>query len=335
MILVSGVYKQGALPKEFQALTPQANIAHATDVLVQNSSTKTSVSQEIARTDNIEYIVKGGDTLSSIATDHGINVDTIMWANELTSANVLKPGQKLVIPRQDGVYVKVKSGDTVASLAEKYQTQPQLIVEWNWLDPDENGNYNIEAGEDLFLPDGKAPQPVIIATRRPATYTGVVASPTAAPGYSNPNLGVGRFLGWPVANGAGYLSQCYSGWHRAIDIASRNVNFKPDIVASADGVVTFAGCQSGYCPAPGVEVGGTGLAWTVMVDHGNGLTSIYGHLNQIYVTNGQRVSTGEALGQMGRSGTAYGVHVHFVLVKTGTWTAYHPGAYMINGLCGY
>lgn len=335
MIMVSGVYKQGSVPKEFIALTPGASPAYANDTIAQGASTKTISSNELTNTDMLEYIVKGGDTLSSIAEDNGISTDTIVWVNELTSANVLKPGQKLLLPRADGVLVEVKKGDTVATLADKYKTNPQLIIEWNWLDPDENGNYNINIGDELFLPDGKIIAPPVIATRRTSVYSGAAVTSRAADGYSNEANAAGRFLNWPVAGGQGYLSQCYSGWHRAIDIASRNVSVKPDLVAAADGVVTFAGCQSGYCPAPGVEVGGSGLAWTVMIDHGNGLTTVYGHMNQIYATSGQRVSAGESIGQMGRSGLAYGVHVHFVLVKTGTWSALNPAAYMNTGICGY
>ncbi len=299
------------------------------DIVKLGGSVDTPIPEDRKSYDSTIYVVKSGDTISRIADLQGISVDTVMWANNLTSSSFIRPGDKLIIPPGDGVMVDTKKGDTVEKLAKTYNSNPQLILEANkesLLPP----NYEIRAGEKLFIPDGRPPQPV--APVRPI-YSGVVASRPYTPVYSSPTVpGVGRFMSWPVARG-GSVSQCYSRWHNGIDIADRSY---PNLVAVAPGRVTFAGCQSGACPAPGALVGGYGLAWTVIIDHGNGLSSVYGHMHSIYVRNGQSVAAGQALGKMGQTGTAYGVHVHFMLIRSnGGWSHVNPAPYFKTSMCGY
>ncbi|MFC0632887.1 M23 family metallopeptidase [Brevundimonas balnearis] len=70
------------------------------------------------------------------------------------------------------------------------------------------------------------------------------------------------------------------------------------IVATAPGVVSFAGVRSGY-------------GKTVEIDHGDGFKTRYAHLNTISVAAGQRVSLGQRLGGMGTTGRSTGVHLHY------------------------
>ncbi|MBI2356697.1 M23 family metallopeptidase [Candidatus Dojkabacteria bacterium] len=330
LVIIMLSYPYRSQPIGFSVATGSDGTVYAQqDLLKQSSSTSTPIPEDRKSYDSTTYIVKSGDTLSRISTVHGISVDTIMWANNLTASSFIRPGDELILPPGDGVLVTTKKGDTVEKLAKTYNSNPQLILEANketLLPP----NFEIRAEAKLFIPDGRPPQPI-----RPATpvYSGVVASRPYTPVYTGSLVsGVGRFLGWPVAKG-GTVSQCYSRWHNGIDIADRSY---PNLVAAAPGRVTFAGCQSGACPAPGSLVGGYGLAWTVIVDHGNGLSSVYGHMRSIYVRNGQSVSAGQALGQMGQSGTAYGVHVHFMLIRSnGGWNHVNPAPYFKTHICGY
>jgi murein DD-endopeptidase MepM/ murein hydrolase activator NlpD len=329
LIIVTLSYPYRLSPIDISASRGEVVASAQQDLISQSSSVSTPIPEDRKSYDSTTYIVKSGDTLSRISLNQGISVDTIMWANNLTSSSFINPGDKLIIPPGDGVMVTAKKGDTVEGLAKTYNSNPQIILEANkeqLLPP----NYAITVGSDLFIPDGRPPQPV-----RPATpvYSGVVASRPYTPVSSGPSVpGVGRFLSWPVARG-GSVSQCYSRWHNGIDIADRAY---PNLVAAAPGRVTFAGCQSGACPAPGSLAGGYGLAWTVIIDHGNGLSSVYGHMRNIYVRNGQSVSTGQAIGQMGATGTAYGVHVHFMLIRSnGGWSHVNPAAYFRTSICGY
>ncbi len=291
------------------------------DLLIEQGSVQTLIPKDRSRNFTTKYTVKGGDTLGQIATDNAISTETLMWANDLSEGDFIKPGQVLNIPPGDGVLHTVVSGDTVASLAEKYKASEQGIIDVNWLDYP----FELVIDQVVFIPDGvmpQAPKPVIAETP-------VATLPTYGGSYEPV---AGRFLGWPVAGG-GSVTGCYTGWHNGIDIADASW---PTLVAAAPGVVTFAGCQSGSCPAPGYSYGGYGLAWTVVIDHGNGFSSAYGHMNAIYVYSGQWVSAGQAIGQMGASGTAYGTHVHFMLLMGSSWNAHvNPAPYMLNSVCGW
>lgn len=299
--------------------------AYQKDVLIQGASANTQVPKDRGRLTSEKYIVKVGDTLSTIATSYGLTTDTLLWANDLTSSALIRPGDELLIPPGNGLNVSVKKGDTLETLAKKYDSNPQTIAEVNWLDYP----FDLKVGQELFIPDGKPP---VVPTVSAPVYSGVIYTKPSTGLSSSPVIpGVGRFLGWPVAGG-GVLTQCYGAWHNGVDIADAR---QPSIIASAAGTVSFAGCQSGGCPTLGSLTGGWGLAWTVVVDHGNGLSSVYGHLSAIYVSSGQTVAAGQALGKMGATGTAYGVHVHYMLLQGGSWRGINPSPYMTTHICGY
>ncbi|MBI2062167.1 MAG: LysM peptidoglycan-binding domain-containing protein [Candidatus Yanofskybacteria bacterium] len=89
-------------------------------VLASNPTLTDYIEVGFRRNQIVEYTVQPGDLLSFIASDYGVSVDSIIWANNLVNANSIKPDQVLRIPPVSGVIHKVKSGDTVASIAKKY-----------------------------------------------------------------------------------------------------------------------------------------------------------------------------------------------------------------------
>jgi murein DD-endopeptidase MepM/ murein hydrolase activator NlpD len=102
---------------------------------------------------------------------------------------------------------------------------------------------------------------------------------------------------WPAT---GPLSSRFGPSHPlGIDIDLYNNRNSP-IGAAAAGTVTFAGGNT--CCSYGLYV---------VVDHGNGYTTLYAHLSRISVSVGERVSQGEVLGSGGRTGYATGDHLHF------------------------
>lgn len=277
-----------------------------TDLLVMNATINTAVPKDRERRAVEEYIVKTGDTLSTIAEDWDVTVDTIKWANDLSS-DLVRPGQSLDIPPSDGVLVTVKKGDTLSGLAKKYSANDQAIADFNWLDYP----FVLEEGSLLFIPEGKmpAPAPIVVKRSTPSSYVSNTRAPSYSVGAADSN--VGKFLGWPVAGG-GKITQYYKGYyHRGIDIADKRL---PNVVAAAGGKVIFAGCY-GTCPPLGSTYGGSNYAWSIQIDHGNGYTTWYAHLKNIYVRSGQTVSKGQSIGQLGSTGRSTGPHLHFEVRK--------------------
>lgn len=290
------------------------------DLLVMNATINTAIPKDRDRRGTETYIVMNGDSLGSIASKYGVSVATLKWANSLSS-DLVKPGQELEIPPADGVLIKVSKGDTLASLAKKYAGNEQSIADFNWLDYP----FTLVEGQELFIPDGRMPEPVRpVYAGTPKTYTSGSSNPTkSVSSYVDPN--VGRFLGWPVGGGRAKISQYYKGsLHRGIDIADSSL---PSILAASGGTVIFAGC-AGYCPPLGSTYGGSGYAWAIQVDHGNGYTTWYAHLKNIFVRTGESVSKGQAIGQMGSTGRSTGPHVHFELRRgAGYGTQVNPMLY--------
>ncbi len=127
---------------------------------------------------------------------------------------------------------------------------------------------------------------------------------------------------WPLKVG-GYITSDYGWrrnpfnrrrmeWHKGIDIASWP---GAPIVATADGVVVFAGWRGGY-----------GL--TVIVKHEYGFETHYAHLSRIGVRNGRNVKRGEVVGYLGRTGYTTGYHLHYE-VRIGLKDV-NPWPYIMN-----
>src|SRR3989344_4517140 len=66
-------------------------------------------------------------TVPFIASDFGVSINTIIWANNLKNIDSIRPGDELTIPPINGVIHTVKKGDTLGSIAKKYGAQEQEI----------------------------------------------------------------------------------------------------------------------------------------------------------------------------------------------------------------
>ncbi|KKS93417.1 MAG: Peptidase M23 [Candidatus Collierbacteria bacterium GW2011_GWC2_43_12] len=91
-------------------------------------------------------------------------------------------------------------------------------------------------------------------------------------------------------------SSMYQVFHTGIDLASK---LDEPVNPAMDGTVIYAG-----------EIF-WGYGKHVIIDHGNNVTTIYAHLNKIYVFKGQKVTTSDVIGGQGQTGWATGVHLHF------------------------
>ena len=99
-------------------------------------------------------------------------------------------------------------------------------------------------------------------------------------------------------------------FHSGLDISAR---YGTEVAATGDGLVLAAERQSGY----GNEI---------LIDHGNGITTKYGHLSKIFVLVGQEVKVGEPIGAVGLTGRTTGPHLHYeVLIHN---TPVNPAKYL-------
>lgn len=234
----------------------------------------------------VEYNVLGGDTIASIAKKFGVSSDTIKWANDLKS-DTIKPGQSLKIPPGTGIVHKVASGDTIYNIAKKYGVDAQNILNFPFNDFADLDTFALTPGQTLFVPDG-APQTVARSVP-----SGFYSGPIQAGAKGNSN-----FI-WPTS---GSISQYPIWYHMALDIQNPG---HPPIIAADNGTVVFSGCIP------------YGYGCHIIIDHGNGFRTLYGHMSQLIAQAGQAVTQGQQIGVMGSTGRSTGTHLHFEIISGG------------------
>ena len=254
-------------------------------------------SQATERKSVTEYVVQSGDTIGAIAEAFRISVETIFWSNNLTARSYIRPGDTLKILPTDGLVHVVARGDTVSSLANTYDTESSKIIAFNNLQKDGS---DIIIGESLIIPDGTKPVPKStyrVPESRPYTPLTDVAAPppsVAAPAGSG-------YL-WPL--GAHVITQYYGFQHTGVDISGGGTG--TSIYATRAGTVIKSQCGWN---------GGYGCY--IIIDHGDGVHSLYGHASQLYVSDGESVTQGQTIAAMGNTGRSTGPHLHFEIRVNG------------------
>nr|WP_246204873.1 M23 family metallopeptidase [Altericroceibacterium indicum] len=222
--------------------------------------------------------VKEGETLAGIANRANVPLIVIAEANGLTDPYVVKLGQMLKIPRQR-IHV-VKQGDTGFAIAYRYGVPFKQIALANNL-PDDG---TVKTGQKLIIPAVfDAPAPSSNSSKTPRK-----------PHFRLPATG-NVLLSWQ--------RRADGGGHDGIDFA---VNKGDMIPAAASGTVIFAGNEPKR------------FGKLVVIDHGNGWQTAYGHLMQVTVTKGNTVKSGERIGLGGQSGMATRPELHFEIRRNGT-----------------
>jgi murein DD-endopeptidase MepM/ murein hydrolase activator NlpD len=258
--------------------------------------------QEAPRQDITYYTVKSGDTVLGIADRYGLQPETLMWSNSVIEQNPdrLSIGDELRILPVDGVLHVVQPGETLSDLADEYDVSMDQIAAYTGNGLGSTADTLI-VGRELVVPGGTRE----FTTAAIADYSGgayYVDAPADGP------QGSGNFS-WPAA---GYVSQGYWGGHPAIDIAG---SVGAAVTAADGGYVVLAG---------GGWNGGYGNH--VIIDHGNGFTTLYAHLNSIFVEPGMTVSKGQEIGTMGNTGNSTGPHLHLEVRYGGV--PYNPANYL-------
>ena len=164
-----------------------------------------------------------------------------------------------------------------------------------------------------LAPAKNQPRADIGGTGAPA---GIPAAPARLKVRERPKLVAPIRAAWVNPNQAARVTSCFGQrWgrlHAGIDLAA------PDhtpIVAAGAGVVVRAGAADGYGNA-------------VLIDHGNGYLTHYGHLSEIEVRVGERVAAGDEIGKEGSTGHSTGPHLHFEVHQGSYKNPIEPTAWM-------
>jgi murein DD-endopeptidase MepM/ murein hydrolase activator NlpD len=274
-----------------------------------------SATPAAAQSASFVYTIQPGDTIDSIAAAFGINPAYILWNNPITSSDpdLLLVGETLVVPSIDGILYNVSYGDTLSGIAAAYGVGMDSIVGYG-----PNGLASPDAvveGMVLLLPGAvppapPEPEPVYVAEDpyeepsggsgggAPVSAGAAVSAPIPAPSYG--------FI-WPFY---GNITTYFSGGHRGIDIDGFGAYGAP-IAAAGTGTVVAANWSD------------WGYGYHVVIDHGDGTQTLYGHLSEIWVSPGEYVGQGQAIGALGSTGYSTGPHLHFEI---------HVGGVAVNPL---
>jgi LysM repeat protein len=252
----------------------------------------------VERKSIIDYIIEPGDSLSSIAYKYGVSVSTLLWENNLSLTSIIRPGDKLRILPTTGLMHTIKKGDTLKKIASSYSAEIEDIIKFNNLKED---GTDLIIGERIMVPNGVKAAPVVARAPTTAAQTRYTGS---APASSAQTPTISGYV-WPSS--AKMITQ-YFGWrHYGLDIAGPK---NSAIYAARSGKVAVSQCgwNSGY-------------GCYIIIDHGNGIRTLYGHNNQLLVNVGDQVTTGQTISLMGNTGKVYGVtgiHLHFEIQVNGT-----------------
>lgn len=232
----------------------------------------------------LTYEVGEGDTVSTIAANFGISVNTVIWANDLAASGRIKPGQEIVILPVSGVLHKVKSGESLSSVAAFYGVGTERIATFN--------KETLKVGDMVVVPNARpASEGKSVATKkRGGVSSGALESEiSSASGY---------FIS-PIASGLNW-GRLHDG--NAVDMAAA---CGTPIVAAATGVVSEAGSPAGW---------NSGYGGFLRISHTNGTATFYAHNSNNLVGVGDEVGQGSVIAKIGRTGSVHGItgcHVHF------------------------
>lgn len=239
------------------------------------------------------YEVRPGDTVARIAAAYGVNNYTIIHENGLSAAGMIRPGQELRILPTTGIKHTIKDGETLESIAKKYNVHTEDILEYNEIEIPEF----IQIGDEVIIPNGVAKTPP--TPQRQQYLADLQREDVKRAEVPDSLQGGGEYI-WPLT-AAHRLSQGFKRSHPGIDVPCRDC----EVVAAAGGIVELSGYQKGY-------------GNTIVINHGSGHKTRYGHASNLLVSAGDRVEQGQTIMISGNTGRSTGPHLHFEIIESGT-----------------
>lgn len=229
------------------------------------------------------YTVREGDSLSQIAAMFNVTTNTLLWANDLSKASAIKPGDSLIILPIEGVRHLVKSGDTIQSIAKKYEGNAEEIISYNQL----ASATDLSIGETLVIPGGSlhVAAPVKVASAKSSGSSAAIKNTSSAQNpFSHPIPGAIKTQGIHGYNAV--------DWGASVGTTVRAAATGEVIVSKSSG---WNGGYGSY----------------IVVKHKNGVQTLYAHLSRNDVGVGATVNAGQPIGASGNTGKSTGPHLHF------------------------
>ena len=235
------------------------------------------------------YITAEGDTLARVAALTRCNPSLLAAVNGVGEEETLPAGELLTLCEEPALRHTVREGDTLYGLSRTYGCEPSLLAAVNGIEPP----YLIYPGQSLLLP--LAEEQSCLAGEPSDTV------PVAAALYAPAE----QALIWPVEGPVSSpFGEREEGYPWGVDIA---VPLDTPVRAAAAGTVLEAGWKN------------EGYGYAVLIDHGAGRVTLYGHCDEVLCDAGQWVEQGETVALSGSTGRSTGPHVHFELRQGEDW----------------
>ena len=311
---------------------PNTTVGFNKDVTLENGIYFNESFQEEAEVEQLlsgvqqaekSYTVQSGDTIWSIAQKNGLTVKelcemntgfTANGENGLTQNSKILPGDALTVVREEETLevriTKVESWEEeIAYTTETTKSNELNSGTKRVTQKGENGIRTVTAQRVYDANGNQLSQQILstVVTKEPVTEKVTVGTKKVSSGASY-ITGRGQFI-WPVP-GYRNCSRWYGGSHKGVDICAAAGT---PIYASAGGTVT----KSGYNRAGA----GTGYGNSIIINHGNGYTTVYAHCLSLVVRAGQSVKQGQLIGYVGSTGRSSGNHCHFEIRRNGSYIA--------------
>lgn len=250
----------------------------AQEEIVEKVVKEATPAKKVAQVE-IEYRVRPGDSLWSIADRTGISIAKLAQANNLSQEALIIVGQTLTIPGSAATYHRVAERENLSVIAAQYSVSvKELMLANNLADPD-----FIRVGMKLTVPGE------IAEAAAPASVV------------QSGKIQIGGWA-WPVA---GEITSNFGirgdRPHEGIDIGAGEGAV---ITAPEAGTVIWSAPRGTY-----------GL--TVILDHGNGIRSLYAHCSKLLVHEGQRIDKNHPIAKVGNTGNSQGPHLHMEILRQG------------------
>lgn len=291
-------------PEQIAALLAQPVTSAAVErgfTFVRNDANPFTVIPDRPRREITEYTVVSGDTMFTIAERFGLKPESLAWSNPRSIIGGLRPGMAITIPPTDGAVEQISNDRTIADLARGYSVDPYAIIDW-----ESNGLQGatpdtvLLSGMNIFVPGGQAEQinwaPRVERSGGDASGAGgTISFELGDPGSCGPQPNPGGFGGWTRPLNGYSFTRGFASWHPGVDLAAP---VGTPVSAALGGNVIFRGWNS------------YGYGYLIVLAHGP-ITTVYGHLSEIYVSCGQSVGPGTVIGAVGNTGNSSGPHLHF------------------------